>query len=386
MVSPPVVVERVQAGERPAIAKVLGPDFVWGVSTSSYQIEGGALADGRGPSVDYPTQRRILKASARWYAALIGSEAAEVVRMNNCLLADIGGTRARFALLAGSQIGPVESVMTGAYANATDAIRHFLNRQHNAGNVDSAVLACAGPVEGGRCASTNASWVLEVDALKRAFRLRTVNIVNDLEALAWAIPDFAPADIRSIGQDDAVATEPVVVIAPGTGLGMACFVPAGEGASVMPSEGGHATLAASDEHEAALIEILRRRFGHVSAERVLSGGGLLNLYAALGERYGGGELHTPEEVTRAALEDGSPRACEALNVFCAFLGSVAGNVALMFAREGRRPHCRRHRPEDCRPSAAHQFPRTLQSKGRLSAILAAYPPASFCGPTRRSLG
>jgi glucokinase len=307
--------------------------------------------------------------------------------MNNCLLADIGGTRARFALLAGSQIGPVESVMTGAYASATDAIRHFLNRQHNAGNVDSAVLACAGPVEGGRCALTNAPWVLETDELKRAFRLRTVNIVNDLEALAWAIPEFAPADIRSVGHHNAVAAQPVAVIAPGTGLGVACFVPAGEEASVMPSEGGHATLAASDEREAALIEILRRRFGHVSAERVLSGGGLLNLYVALGDGHGGGsELHTPEEVTRAALDGGSPRACEALNVFCAFLGSVAGSVALMFRARGGVliaggivPRIVDHLPHT-------NFRARFESKGRLSRYLASIPTGVIMRPDPTFLG
>ena len=306
--------------------------------------------------------------------------------MNNCLLADIGGTRARFALLAGSQIGPVELVMTGAYASATDAIRHFLNRQHNAANVDSAVLACAGPVEGGRCALTNAPWVLENDDLKRTFRLRTVNIVNDLEALAWAIPDFASADIRSIGHRNAVAAQPVAVIAPGTGLGVACFVPAGEGASVMASEGGHATLAASDEREAALIEVLRRRFGHVSAERVLSGAGLLNLYGAVDDCHGGGELHTPEEVTRAALEGGSPRALEALNVFCAFLGSVAGNVALMFRARGGVliaggivPRIVDHLPRT-------NFRERFESKGRLSRYLASIPTGVVMRPDPTFLG
>ena len=306
--------------------------------------------------------------------------------MNNCLLADIGGTRARFALLAGSQIGPIESVMTGAYASAADAIRHFLN-QHNAVSVDSAVFAAAGPVEGGRCKLTNASWILDTDELKRTFRLRTVNIVNDLEALAWAIPDFASADIRSIGHHIAVAAQPVAVIAPGTGLGVACFVPAGERASVMPSEGGHATLAASDEREAALIEILRRRFGHVSAERVLSGGGLLNLYAALGDRHdGSGELHTPEEVTRAALAGSSPRASEALNVFCAFLGSVAGNVALMFRARGGVLIAGGlvARIVDYLPHT--DFRARFESKGRFSRYLSTIPTGVIMRPDPTFLG
>ena len=306
--------------------------------------------------------------------------------MNNCLLADIGGTRARFALLAGSQIGPIESVMTGTYASPIDAIRHFLNRQHNAGNVDSAVLAAAGPVEGGRCALTNASWILETEELKRTFRWRTVNIVNDLEALAWSIPAFVPADIRSIGHHNAVAAEPVVVIAPGTGLGMACFVPASDGASVIPSEGGHATLAASDEHEAAVIETLRRRFGHVSAERVLSGGGLVNLYAALGDRHGGSEMHTPEEVTRVALEGGSARAYEALDLFCAFLGSVAGNAALMFRARGGVLIAGGIVPKFVDHLPRTNFRARFESKGRFSRYLASIPTGVIMRPDPTFLG
>lgn len=306
--------------------------------------------------------------------------------MSNCLLADIGGTRARFTLLAGSQLGPIESVMTGEYASAVDAIRHFLNRQHDAANVDSAVLAAAGPVEGGRCALTNARWVLVADELKRTFRLRTVNIVNDVEALAWAIPDFAPADIRSLGRHNAVVAEPVVVLAPGTGFGMACFIPGGDGPSVLPSEGGHATLAASDDREAALLEILRRRFGHVSAERVLSGSGLVNLYAALGERDDGDPLQTAEQITRAALDGASARACEALDAFCAFLGSVAGSAALTFRARGGVLIAGGIVPKIVDYLPRTRFRAQFESKGRLSRYLAGIPTGVIIRPDPAFLG
>ena len=255
--------------------------------------------------------------------------------MSNCLLADIGGTRARFALLSGSRVGPIESMATGEYASAIDAIKHFLNRQDDAGSVDGAVIAAAGPVEGGRCALTNARWILETDELKRTFRFRAVNIVNDLEALAWSISHLGPSDVQSVGGGSEVAVEPVAVIAPGTGLGMACFIPGGDGERVLPSEGGHATLAATDASEAAIIEVLGRRYGHVSAERVLSGPGLVNLYAALAELGGSGEqLRTAEQITRSAFAGSSSKARRALDTFCAFLGSVAGSAALMFRARG----------------------------------------------------
>ena len=255
--------------------------------------------------------------------------------MNNCLLADIGGTRARFALLTGSRVGPIESMATGEYASAVDAIKHFLNRQHNAGGVDSAVIAAAGPVAGGRCALTNARWILETDELKRTFQWRAVNIVNDVEALAWTVPLLGPSDVQSVGGGSEVAAEPVGVIAPGTGLGMACFIPGGDRERALASEGGHATLAATDGREAEIIELLRQRFGHVSAERVLSGPGLVNLYAALAELGGSSDqLRTAEQITRAAFDDNSLRARQALDAFCSFLGSVAGSAALMFKASG----------------------------------------------------
>lgn len=255
--------------------------------------------------------------------------------MTACLLADIGGTRARFALTDGARVGPIESMMTGEHASAADAIRHFLNRQQGAGRVDSAVIAAAGPVSGGRCALTNASWVLETTDLKRALGFGVVDIVNDLVALAWAIPRLGPLDLQAIGGGAEVAAEPVAVIAPGTGLGMACFVPCGDRPSVLSSEGGHATLPAATAAEAEIIEALRRRYGHVSAERVLSGGGLENVYAVLADRQGDDtdRLAAPL-IAQAAMDGSSPRARQALDAFCGFLGGVAGNVALTFQARG----------------------------------------------------
>src|SRR5258708_6723999 len=185
--------------------------------------------------------------------------------MSNCLLADIGGTRARFALLSGSRVGPIESMATGEYASAIDAIKHFLNRQDDAGSVDGAVIAAAGPVEGGRCALTNARWILETDELKRTFRFRAVNIVNDLEVLAWSISHLGPSDVQSVGGGSEVAVEPVAVIAPGTGLGMACFIPGGCGGRVLPSEGGHGTFSPSDAPTTAAHTFPVRPNTHLSS-------------------------------------------------------------------------------------------------------------------------
>ncbi|MFZ5780577.1 MAG: glucokinase [Pseudomonadota bacterium] len=251
----------------------------------------------------------------------------------SALLADIGGTHARFGLLVGGVVALVDSRPVGEYGSAVDAALNFIE-QHAAGErVTHAVLAAAGPVEDGRAKMTNARWVLDADELKRACGFDGALIVNDLEALAWAVPRLGADDVAWIGGGNALPGKPVALVAPGTGLGMACYLPGSDGPRVLSSEGGHATLPASDESEAVVIAALRQEFGHVSAERALSGSGLVNLYRAVaGQGIAGGEM-APAEVTRLAL-DGDPVARKALDAFCDFLGSVAGNTALTFEARG----------------------------------------------------
>jgi glucokinase len=255
--------------------------------------------------------------------------------VTTCLLADVGGTWARFALFFGSTLGPIHAVRVGAYASAVDAIKHFMHSETNSGSVDRAVIAAAGPVAGGRCALTNSPWVLESEELKRTFALSTANIVNDLEALAWAIPHLAAVDCEAIGRGHEVASEPIAVIAPGTGLGMACLIPGHDEIRVLASEGGHATLAAANAQEAALIDILRKRHGHVSAERALSGQGLMNLHAAFADLHGVPvDARSAEQITQAAIDGSCRQSRLTLDVFCSLLGTVAGNAALMFGARG----------------------------------------------------
>ena len=293
----------------------------------------------------------------------------------NALLADIGGTWARFAVLSGSQLSPIEAVSTGEYANAIDGIRHYVNRRRDDGVIiDTAVIAAAGPVEGGRCQLTNASWLLSSEQLKQTLRLRSVDIVNDLEALAWAVPRFSEADVVSIGHGIGLPGAPVVLIAPGTGLGMACFVPGRDGNRVVASEGGHATLAATDAAEAKIIDFLHRRHGHVSAERVLSGRGLMSLHEALSTEAGdGAPAACPEQIVREATDGSSETARRALDMFCAFLGSVAGSAALTFGARGGVLIAGGIAPRILEPLRRSPFRERFESKGRLRGYLANVP-------------
>lgn len=293
--------------------------------------------------------------------------------MTKLLLSDIGATRARFAILSGDTLSPVHSFDVCAYPTAVDAVDAFL-RQEGAGHLDGAVFAVAGPVDGPRCAMTNARWVLDAVELQRRFALGPVRIINDLAAFALALPHLGPADLKTLGSGREKPGEPLAVVAPGTGLGMACLLRGGYGARVLASEGGHASLAANNAREAALIAILQRRFGHVSAERVLSGPGLANLYEAIADIEGAKvEARTAQQITRAALDGTCARSREALDMFCGFLGAVCGDAALMFGARGGVFIGGGIAPKIVDHLGASSFRARFEAKGRLNHYLAAIP-------------
>lgn len=303
----------------------------------------------------------------------------------SCLLADVGGTRTRFALFTQGQVGPIESVSTGAYAGLHDALHHFLNGPAAGIAVHRAVIAVAGPVSGGRCKLTNARWIIDAESVRQALHLRSVRLVNDLEALAWAVPHLGGDDLVSVGDGTAVQGEPVAVLAPGTGLGLACYLP-GPVPRVVASEAGHATLAASDADDAAILERLRHRFGHVSAERVLSGAGLVNLQGALARPEGQGPASaTPEEIVRGAIY-GSPADSAALELFCDFLGSFAGDMALTFAARGGVLIAGGIAPHILPVLVGSSFRARFAAKGRFADYVAQIPVAVIVRPEPTFLG
>lgn len=305
------------------------------------------------------------------------------------LLADIGGTRARFALLDGERLGPIESMTTGAYGSVEEAIRHFLNGQPEGTILDRAVIAAAGPVSGGRCKLTNAPWTLESERLRQILQAGSVSIVNDLEALAWAVPRLGEDGVVPIGGGNAAAGQPVAVIAPGTGLGVACYLPGFDDPRALASEGGHATLAADNEGDDRLIGILRRRFEHVSAERVLSGRGLVNLHAAVAEQHGArsdADAPTAEEIVRQATGGGSAHSSEALAAFCAFLGSFAGDMALTFAARGGVLLAGGMAPHIVGALQRSDFRERFVGKGRFSDYVAHIPTGVIVRPEPTFLG
>jgi glucokinase len=307
--------------------------------------------------------------------------------MTRVLLADIGGTHARFALLSGNDLGPVQSLDVVAHGCIDDAVAHFLAASGGSVPISEAILAVAGPVADGRSRLTNAGWVVDGSELKRRFGFPRVRLFNDLEVAAWGLAQLAPADTVLIGPDTPSFGAPMALISPGTGLGMACYLPDLARASVIASEGGHATLAASNDREAELIAILRRQFAHVSAERVLSGPGLVNLYLAIASVEQVEVIpRSAVEVTRAAL-DGSCVTCrQALDTFCSFLGAVAGDIALLFGARGGVFIDGGIVPRIAGHLRGTDFRQRFEAKGRFQGYLAAVPVRVITRPDPAFLG
>ena len=303
------------------------------------------------------------------------------------LLGDLGGTNARFALLEDGAIGHAATLGVAAHASALEAISAYIKDLPETHRPRAAALACAGPVEDGAVTLTNSAWRLEAGEIERHFGFARVRLVNDFEALAWALARLDPDDLRALGGHAARPGAPAVVLGPGTGLGIAAYLPPPAGPAVIVGEGGHATLAAADDREAAVLAALRARFGHVSAERVLSGDGLVHLYetlAALEERNA--PKRSAAEVTEAARAGQCRDCAAALDMFCAMLGALAGNLALTLGAQGGVYIAGGIAPRVADILAASQFRARFEAKGRFRSYLAPIPAWVVLHPAPAFLG
>lgn len=244
------------------------------------------------------------------------------------LVADIGGTNGRFAL-AGNEASPLVLPVAG-YGAALDLIRDS-HRRLGAPAIDAISIAAAGPIDRKSVRLTNGSLVFRADEIGAAFGGIPVRVFNDLQAAALALPGLGPGDLLCIepGREPDFR-HPVALANVGTGLGVSCLIPGiADGIPALATEGGHATLAAGNAAERHILAVLETRFGHVSAERVLSGEGLCNLHHAMTD----GQDCAPGEIVEAALS-GEAFATATLTQFTAFLGTFAGNLALIYGAWG----------------------------------------------------
>ena len=255
------------------------------------------------------------------------------------LLADIGATYARFTLEPASGVFDHSvSLRCADHADFHAAVSTYLGRLPTelASGIEHAAIAIANPVQGDEVRMTNYHWCFSIEQMRQRLGLESLVVLNDFEALALSLPRLQPGQLRAVGNVPALATRAALaVVGPGTGLGVAGIVPSDQGWVAVPGEGGHATLAAVDDRDAAVLAAARKAHPHVSAERLLSGIGLPALHQAVVAVAG---QTAPVLTAKAIVERGLSGECalcsQTLDDFCALLGSFAGNVALTLGARG----------------------------------------------------
>lgn len=310
------------------------------------------------------------------------------------LVADIGGTNARFGLMNGAGLHHSRIYPTAAFPSLDAAAAAFLDECGDACPVRprQGAFCVAGPVTGDAVALTNMPWRFSIDGVRRGLGLDRLLVLNDFTAAALSVPRLGPGDVFQVGGGDPVPGAAVAVLGPGSGLGVSGLIPGPTGWIPLASEGGHATLPAADERESAVLALIRAEkgseSGHVSAERALSGPGLINLYTALCRLDGQTPAKdTPTAVTAAAADGSDPLCVEAVRMFCSLLGTVAGNLALILGARGGVYIAGGIVPRLGQETLRHSpFRARFEAKGRMSAYLAPIPVSVITHPLPAFLG
>lgn len=255
------------------------------------------------------------------------------------IAADVGGTYARLGLARQLPEGIVllkQCRYAGAeFPSLAAVLVKFADELQAAGfeqRPAAAVVAIAGVLQGDALLNSNLPWAVSLAATRRDAGLRDLQLINDFQALAWALPQVPQDQMVALHAPEAgPAGLPALLLGAGTGLGAALLMADGDGYRVLPSEAGHAALAAGNALEVEVLQLLQRQFPHVDNERILSGTGLMTLYTALCQRAGQERRwRDAAELVAAADAGRDPVAAQCLEVFCGWLGSLAGDLAVTF--------------------------------------------------------
>jgi glucokinase len=252
------------------------------------------------------------------------------------LIGDIGGTNARFAMLADRE-GPAQRfppVATADFPDMEAAIEESVFT-HSDLRPRTAIVDLAGPIVGDAVDLTNANWVVRPPETMRRAGVDDVVLLNDFEALALSLTALAPEDLVAIGRADPAAQGAKVVLGPGTGLGVGALVPTHALWVPVPGEGGHVALGPAEADEFDIWAHIEPEHGRISAEALLCGRGMVRLYRAVAASAGRPASRIrPEDITVAALAGADPDAVRTLDLYCRLLGRLAGDMALIFMARG----------------------------------------------------
>ena len=290
------------------------------------------------------------------------------------LVGDIGGTNARFALAdRDGAISEPKVYAVADYPAAIDAIKAYLAEASPTHRLGSAVLAVAGPVTDGAIDFTNSDWVLSEAGLRDA-GFRSARLINDFAAQALGAPRVKPAGLIRVGPDvPGTKGATLAVLGPGTGFGVSALAYDNHRETPLATEGGHIAFAPTDEVEVEIWRRLAARHGRVSIERILSGGGLYELYCALADIEGVAKTLPDVKQVQTAAEGGDALAQRTLDRFCAILGATAGDIALVTGARGGVYVTGGVAQKLAKQIAGGPFRDRFEAKGRFEAYMKAIP-------------
>ncbi len=296
-------------------------------------------------------------------------------RNERWLVADIGGTHARFALVSGADPTPDDEqvLSTGDYDDFVAAVETYLGALSGERPVGG-FCAIANPVRGDYLRMTNHHWAFSIETSRQRLGFRALRFINDFSAQALAMPWLADAEYERLSGDNPQPNEPLAVLGPGTGLGVSALIPFGDQHAVLDSEGGHVTYTPVNEREHAVARTLQARYGHCSAERIISGPGLVATYQALchlDDREAA--PLAPAEVSQRAADDTDRHCAEAIELFTLALATTASNLAVTLGAGGGVYLAGGLLPKLGSLFEPQRFHERFTAKGRFSDYLASIP-------------
>lgn len=283
----------------------------------------------------------------------------------SCLLADVGGTNTRCAIVeSGGEIRDIRTFLNCEFSEPGALLECYLQGIDIDVSPRRGMLAIAAPIRGDMVDMINIDWHFSATSLRDRLGFEKLGVLNDFEALANALPEFGQADLLKIGSGEVESRKPKVVLGAGTGLGVAGLIPVGDGWQSVSGEGGHVSLPATDQREAEIIHRVQQQFGHCSAERLISGPGLALLHSLMHET----DALTADEIGRLAAA-GDPHANASLELLFRLLGTVAANLALTFGAFGGLYIGGGIIPRHAEKFAASGFRDRFEAKGRYGDYL-----------------
>lgn len=258
------------------------------------------------------------------------------------IAADVGGTHARIGLVLADVHGALpinvthyHSYVCADYPSLSAILRHFLDT-YCIMPVERGAIACAGYLLDDIVINSNLPWNVSLADIRADLSLKDIALINDFTAVAHATQFLCANDITVlVAASGAAIAAPTLVVGPGTGFGAAVQIPDKDKYTILSTEAGQAAFAPSSDIETEILMLLRRQMAHVSIETVLSGPGLMNIYCALCELRSITPLFkVPGQITAAAFATSDAIALEALQVFCGVMGSIVGDLVLLYGAQG----------------------------------------------------